>query len=245
MKLIHHHFNIIDSTNTWAKRHADTLPQDAITLITADEQTAGRGRFNRRWESPPAKNLLATFCFFIDPRRNDRGNIPQILAISAAKALEDLGFSPILKWPNDILISSKKVAGILAETTMVSDQLCFVAGIGVNVNMPLEALEKIDRPATSLLVEGGRGREIKEVLKALQTHFVKDLDLFLQKGFAPFLEEYRRRLSTDPNKRIRFDDNEKVWEGTFQAVNPDGSLSLKLPSGELKTFIVGEIMWPL
>lgn len=244
MQLIRRHFEIIDSTNTWAKQNAHLLPRDAITLLTASEQTAGRGRFKRRWESPPGKNILATFCFFIEKHRMDIGNIPQVLAISAAKTLEEQGFSPELKWPNDVLLSSKKVAGILAETTPLSDQLCFIAGIGLNINMPLDLLQKIDRPATSLLVEGKQELNVEAILKSLQGHFVADLNLFLEEGFHPFLEEYRRRMTFDPKKIIRFDDNRTVWEGTLYAINQDGSLSLKLANGEIKTFIAGEIMWP-
>lgn len=243
MKLIRRHFETIDSTNTWAKQNAHLLPRDAITLVTALEQTAGRGRFKRRWESPPGKSVLASFCFFIEKHRIDIGNIPQVLAISAARILEKLGFSPQLKWPNDVLLSSKKVAGILAETTPLSDQLCFIAGIGLNVNTPLEVLEKIDRPATSLLVEGMQEFDVEHVLKLLQTQFVTDLELFFDEGFQPFLEEYCRRISGDPNKVIRFDDNRTIWEGRFHSINHDGSLSLELTNGDIKTFIVGEIMW--
>lgn len=245
MQLIRRHFEIIDSTNTWAKQNAHLLPHDVITLVTACEQTAGRGRFKRRWESPRGQNILASFCFFIEKHRMDIGNIPQVLAISAAKTLEELGFAPELKWPNDVLLSSKKVAGILAETTPLSDQLCFIAGIGLNVNMPLDLLQQIDRPATSLLVEGKQEFDVEAVLELLQRHFVADLDLFLEVGFYPFLEEYRQRMTLDPKKTIRFDDNRTVWEGTLYAINQDGSLSLKLANGEIKKFVAGEIMWPV
>lgn len=244
MEIIRRHFDVIDSTNTWAKHNAHLFPRDKITLVTANEQTAGRGRFKRRWESPPDQNVLATFCFFIEKHRTDIGNIPQILAISTARMLEELGFSPELKWPNDVLISKKKVAGILAETTPLSDQLCFVLGIGLNVNMPLNILQQIDRPATSLLVEGKQLLDLEDILQKLQRRFTTDLELFLEEGFQPFLEEYRNRLSGDPKKIIYFDDARKIWEGTFHSINQDGSLNLQLTDGEIKTFIAGEIMWP-
>lgn len=237
------HFSLIDSTNTWAKQNAHLLPKDVITLVTADEQTAGRGRFKRHWVSPPKQNIYASFCFFLKMGRPDIGNIPQVLALSTVTVLRKWGFSAFLKWPNDVLISKKKVAGILAETTTVDDQLCMVLGIGLNVNMPLELLEGIDRPATSLSFEGKRHFDIEEVLQVLQKQFVADLSLFLDQGFSHFLETYRRYHGEYGITPIRFHDNQKIWEGLFHAINDDGSLVLQLSDGTLKTFIAGEILF--
>jgi biotin-(acetyl-CoA carboxylase) ligase len=78
----------------------------------------------------------------------------------------------------------------------------------------------------------------------LSQEFRKDLLHFLDNGFSPFIEAYRSYITTDPDKVIRFHDNRRVWEGTFHAINDDGSFSLKLADGELKTFIAGEILWP-
>ena len=243
MELIRRHFTVIDSTNTWGKQRAHELLHDKITLVTADSQTAGRGRFKRRWESPPGQNIYATFCFFVEKHRTDIGNIPQVLSLSAADALKEIGFTPQLKWPNDLLLSGKKVGGILAETTPLSDLLCVVIGIGLNINMPLETLQKIDRPATSLLVEAGHSFDVETVLAIVQQKFVRDLDIFLDESFIPFLESYRQQIAHTPSLTIRFNDNRKVWEGTLHAINNDGSLSLRLQDGEIKTFIVGEILF--
>lgn len=244
MELIQKHFEEIDSTNTWGKHHAEELPHDKITLVTASMQTAGRGRFNRKWVSPADENIYASFCFFIEKHRTDIGNIPQVLALSAAEALKTLGFNPELKWPNDILLSKKKVAGILAETTPLSDQLCMILGIGLNVNMPLETALQIDRPATSLAIERSQHFDVKMVLAGLQQQFVKDLNIFLEEGFQPFLFSYRKSITQSATQTIRFHDNRAVWSGTFEGINDDGSLRLKLPNGESKTFVAGEILWP-
>ncbi len=242
MDFIRHHFQVIDSTNSWAKRNAHLLARDKITLVTADSQTAGRGRFKRHWVSPPNQNVYATFCFFVEKHHADLGNIPQVLALSAVKVLQHLGFSAGLKWPNDVILSQKKIGGILAETTPLSDQLCMLIGIGINVNMPLEVLQGIDRPATSLFVESGRTYDVEEVLFSLQTQFFKDLTLFIDEGFHPFLEFYRKHISL--HQHVYFNDNKTIWEGDLHAINDDGSLTLKLPDGQLKNFIVGEILWP-
>jgi BirA family biotin operon repressor/biotin-[acetyl-CoA-carboxylase] ligase len=238
---MHYHFTTIDSTNTWAKQNASLLARDQVTLVTADTQTAGRGRFKRKWESPPHQNVYASFCFFINKEQHPcLGNIPQVLAISVVQVLEALGFQSRLKWPNDIQISNKKVAGILCETTSVSEQLCVIVGIGLNVNMSLELLQKIDRPATSLLVEGGAIHDLQKVIALLQYYFMPNLKCLLSDGFQPFLNTYRTLVSTD--QKIRFHDNLNIWEGFFHSIDEDGSLNLQLISGEIKHFIAGEIL---
>lgn len=234
------HFDTIDSTNTWAKQNAHLFDYHQITLITADEQTAGRGRFKRTWLSPAQQNIYATFCFFVDPKRSDLGNIPQVLALSAAESLEYYHFNPALRWPNDILLEGKKVGGILCETTMIEQRLCFIAGIGINVNMSLTYIEEIDRPATSMQIEQGRPFNHLEVLKRLEQTFVRDLTLFLEKGFAPFLSLYKEKMVLPSDKLLRFHDNLTLWEGYFDSINDDGSLNLRLPTGEVKRFIAGE-----
>jgi BirA family biotin operon repressor/biotin-[acetyl-CoA-carboxylase] ligase len=242
MEIIRHHFVSIDSTNTWAKRHVHEMERHKMTLITADEQTAGRGRFNRTWVSPPNQNIYATFCFYWDTSRSDLGNIPQVLALSAVKVLENLGFHPELKWPNDILLSKKKVIGVLCETTPVGEERVVVLGIGVNVNMPLDILERIDRPATSLMVDSGKKFEVETILNLLQRRFQEDLDLFLAKGFSPFLKTFKEKMVLFLGQSIQFHDNQNIIEGRFHRVNDDGSLTMQLKGGELKTFIAGEIL---
>src|SRR6187399_2287969 len=108
MEVIRKHFETIDSTNTWAKQNALHLSLDKMTFLTADEQTAGRGRFNRRWISGKGENVLATFCFALEKHRTDIGNLPQILALSALQVLEKHNLNSQLKWPNDILLNEKK-----------------------------------------------------------------------------------------------------------------------------------------
>jgi BirA family biotin operon repressor/biotin-[acetyl-CoA-carboxylase] ligase len=244
--IIRRHFDIIDSTNTWAKHNAHLLPLDKITLVTAEGQTAGRGRYKRHWESPPGQNIYASFCFFLDKQRLDKqrldiGNIPQVLALSTVSLLEKLGFRPELKWPNDVLLSKKKVAGILTEAVTLSDQMCLIVGIGLNVNMTPEYIERIDRPATSLLAEKGHLYDIEDLLHVLRQKFTAGLKLFIDEGFAPFYDTYRKYVPF--NEQVRFHDNLKLWEGTIHDIKRDGSLVLKLANGTSKTFIAGEILF--
>lgn len=168
------HFDKIDSTNTWGKQNANSLERDMVTLITAEEQTSGRGRFKRKWESPPGQNIYATFCFFTKKPLASIGSVSQLAAQAVAKTLEEHGLKPTLKHPNDVLLSGKKVSGILCETTPL-DMLCVLVGIGLNVNMPADALQKIDQPATSLLAESGFNYDIEKLLASLQKYLLSYL----------------------------------------------------------------------
>jgi BirA family transcriptional regulator, biotin operon repressor / biotin---[acetyl-CoA-carboxylase] ligase len=178
----------------------------------------------------------------MDSFRSDIPNIPQVLSISAAKILENLQFNPKLKWPNDVLLSGKKTAGILCETTSVDDSWCIVLGIGMNINMPLEILMQIDRPATSLLAEDGNVRIVEDVVGQLLNQFNKDLALFLQQGFLPFIPYYRHYLVHNQEDDITFHDNQQLIYGKFKGINEDGSLNLLLEGGKIHKFYAGEIL---
>lgn len=238
----HIHFEQIDSTNTWAKRHPEEWDPNGVTLITASEQSAGRGRFNRQWVSPSDLNIYATFSFWLSMERTDIGHIPQILALSAAQVLESEGFFPTIKWPNDLLLNGKKVGGILCETILEHGKRGIVCGIGLNVNMPLEILNQIDRPATSLLVEGGKIYEVKLISKLLQDDFVIKLNAFIHQGFSSFFPLLQKKSVLKRGERVRFHDNQTLLEAQFEQLYPDGSVELRLSDGTLKIFHAGEFV---
>lgn len=231
------HFPRIDSTNTWSKENYKIFDSKKLNLVSADEQTAGRGRYKRCWLSPNSKNIYATFTFFIEKGRKDVGNIPQVLALSSIKTLLQYGFKGQLKWPNDIQINRKKVGGILCETVMEEKDLVVVIGIGLNINMELELLQQIDQPATSMLAESGNNFEVAQVLEVLKNYFKDDLDLFLKKGFLPFLEEYRHHIVHKKGDTL----NINKQTGYFQSISQDGALILQTLEGKLSTTYSGEI----
>lgn len=235
------HFSAIDSTNSWAKANIHLLDKDKITLVSADGQNSGRGRLTRQWISPAKQNVLATFCFFVPKDQKNLSNLAQIMSVSASKTLEGLGFQPKLKWPNDIILSNKKVGGILCETVTVEGKICVIIGVGINVNMPKDVIASIDQPATSLLLEGGEELDLEQVIDNLSDHFTKELEIFLDKGFSPFLVDYTARLVHVSKQPLHFHEHDVVWEGTFHSLNEDGSLNLLLPSGKMKRFYNGEI----
>ncbi len=241
MEIDRRHFETIDSTIAWVKRNCQTLDPCKLTLVTAEEQTDGKGRYDRPWHSPPGQNIYATFCSFIDSSQiKSICNVTQVLAISIAKTLESFGLTPELKWPNDILLSRKKVGGILASTHKANDKYCLMTSYGLNVNMPLNLLLKINQPATSLCVEAKHQFDLEQVIQDILKEYAKNMDLFFACGFTSFLACFKKYHL--PFKQVRFSEGNRVWEGTIHAINPDGSLSIILSSGELKTFYSGEII---
>jgi BirA family biotin operon repressor/biotin-[acetyl-CoA-carboxylase] ligase len=238
----HIHFACIDSTNTWAKTHTNQWAPQGVTLVTASEQTAGRGRFKRQWISPPHLNLYATFCFWFDLQRTDMGHIPQLLALAVAQTLEKERFLPLIKWPNDVLLQGKKVAGILCETVLEQERRGIVCGIGLNINMPLEVLNQIDRPATSLMVEEGHPFEVAAILETLQQFFLSALNIFIYQGFASFYPYFQERSALKRGQVVRFHDNQNLIEAQFEYLHPDGSVELRFPDGSLKIFHAGEFL---
>lgn len=243
LKKAREHFSSIDSTNTWAKRNATSLQRDAVTLVTADEQTAGRGRFSRKWISPPAQNIYASFCFFVEKRNLSQiTSISQILAVAAAETLDACGFTVAFKWPNDLMLSGKKVAGILCETTSIEEALCVIAGIGINVNMQADVMQQIDRPVTSLYQESGIIQDRSKIELLLEKHFLLHLEQVLEfEQLRNIIEIYRQRILHRKGEQMRFHDGQVVQEGLFDSIAEDGSLNLRLASGDVKNFLAGEL----
>lgn len=238
-KPVYYRFALIDSTNTWAKENINELAEDRLSILVAEEQAAGRGRAARQWVSPAGVNLYTTFCFFIPPDSLNPGHITQVMALSITEVLETLGIAAKIKWPNDILIDEKKVAGILCETSPYKNEACIITGVGLNVNMTEEMLATIDRPTTSLLAETGKQFVLEELLQALQSTFLQKITVLAEQGFTPFLTDYRMRMAM--TEKIRFHHGDSALEGTFESINSDGSLTLLLDSGEHRTFVSGEI----
>lgn len=195
------HFESIDSTNSWAKRNALSLDRAEVTCVSADCQTAGRGRLHRTWISPAGVNLYVSFCFFIPADKECLFQVGQLLGLSTADLLHKHGFHVRLKWPNDLLIEGKKIGGILCETLAMENQLCVIVGLGLNVNMEREALDLIDQPATSLFIVSEKKYAISQLLEELTHLFNRHLEKFLAAGFESFfslLDSYQARILALP-----------------------------------------------
>lgn len=242
MQIQRRHFESIDSTNTWAKANLKQFDKDKLTLITANQQTGGRGRWKRSWHSPPDRNIYATYCFFLPTLLENIGNIPQVLALSCAQLLRDQKLVAEIKWPNDILVDKKKISGILCETVVEGAQVAVVIGIGLNVNMEQALLDHIDQPATSMLIASGRSFDIEETLQMLTERFNLDLECFLHEGFTQFLETYRKWAHVKFGTLLTLNIPPNKFQGYFQAFDETGSIILKDAAGKMVTFHAGEIV---
>jgi BirA family transcriptional regulator, biotin operon repressor / biotin---[acetyl-CoA-carboxylase] ligase len=234
------HFDTIDSTNAWTKKNASTLDPDQLTCVTALEQTAGRGRFLRKWISPKGKNIYATLYFCLPRHCPYLINLGQILSLSCIAVLKKKGFHPQIKWPNDILLEGKKVAGILCETVSFEDRIGIVLGIGININMEQDLLDTIDQPATSLAQLSGQTWTLEQIIEPILTQFITDLAILECKGFAPFRESYEKQLAFK-GKLIACHDGKQTLRGVCHSINADGRLNLLLPDGQLKVLSAGEL----
>lgn len=235
-KNIHYiHFDTIDSTNNWVKKNAQDLDPRQITCVTALEQTAGRGRFHRHWISPKGQNIYATFYFTLPKESRYIENLAQLLSFSCATVLKSKGFSPQIKWPNDLLLERKKVAGILCEVVFFEEYIGIILGIGINVNMGEELLNAIDQPTTSLAQLSGHSWTFEQILDPLIKQFFTDLDRLKQEGFRAFADDYNALLAFK-NEEIACQPlpsiEAKTLRGICLGVDDNGQLLLRLSSGE-------------
>ncbi|MDE3045752.1 MAG: biotin--[acetyl-CoA-carboxylase] ligase [Verrucomicrobiota bacterium] len=236
----HIRLDTIDSTNNYAKEHAATFSPSDITCITAEEQIAGRGRFQRIWQSPRGVNLYATFYFRLPSNTPHLISLAQVLASSLATLLLNNRLQPKIKWPNDILLNGKKLSGVLCETRFQGDHVDIFLGIGININMEAADLATIDKPATSLKVETGRSWNRDALLHSLQKQFSCDLDAFKHSGFTPF-HSMAENLLAFKGQTIRCSDGKKEWTGICHSLTNDGQLNLYLPDHTMHTLSSGDI----
>ncbi|WP_448522723.1 biotin--[acetyl-CoA-carboxylase] ligase [Pseudothermotoga sp.] len=170
---------IIGSTNDFLKENWKLFPHG--TVVVADVQTSGRGRFNRTWHSPEGG---LWFSILFKPRKNVRPNFyTKLCAVSIVRALKQLKVEAKLKWPNDVYVDGKKLAGILTETVFEEERLgAIIVGIGMNVNneIPKELKDK----ATSLKLLFGEEFERLSVLSLILRKINKALRTYSRKSEA-------------------------------------------------------------
>ncbi len=234
------HLDSVDSTNTYAKKHCNEFPSGQITCVAAEEQTAGRGRYQRKWVSPRGVNIYATFYFRLPLHTLHLISLSQVMAYSFASVLMREGLHPKIKWPNDIQLEGKKVSGVLCETQFYQDHVDLFLGIGINVNLDAKTAAQIDQPATSLLIETGKKWDKDALLKKLQKQFAEDLEKFKKSGFIPFHSQFENLLAFK-GETIRCFDGKKVWVGICHSLTNDGQLNLYLPDKTIHTVLSGDI----
>ena len=234
-------FEKLNSTNTYAKQNIETLADR--TIISANIQTNGYGRFERTWVDLGRENIYMTFVLKpSDKIETVHANLTQYLSVCLCKQLEIIGLSPQIKWPNDVLLNGKKVCGILAETVIKGDKLKGIAlGIGINLNATPESLNEIDRPATSLNLELGRIIDKQEFMGNLIESFFENYDHFLENGFKSIKYDYKKRASF-LNQDLKVSVFNIIKEGFCQGLDDDGTLILIDKNGKEEIINMGEII---
>ncbi|MDP4083855.1 MAG: biotin--[acetyl-CoA-carboxylase] ligase [Bacillota bacterium] len=177
----------IDSTQKAAQRLAyDQVPEG--TVVIAEEQTAGRGRMNRKWHSPKYTGIWMSLILRPNIPLSKAPQLTLLTAVSIVQAIEDLtNLHTEIKWPNDILINGKKVTGILTELQAESDRIhSIIIGMGINVNQTVDDFPiELQSIASSLLIEKGESIPRAALIKSIFTYFEKLYLLYLEEGFLP------------------------------------------------------------
>lgn len=238
----YHYFLQIGSTND---RAMELASQGAVhgTLVVAEEQTKGKGRLSRPWISAPSLGIYLSIILRSPLPLNEAHHATTVAAISLAEVLGSrYGLSAMIKWPNDILVMGKKLAGILTELQSDQDLTRFlVVGIGVNVNHSKEDLVGPFRyPATSVAMEAGHPVSRKELLLSFLERFEAQYDVFLKRGFSVFLPRLTG-LSAVLGKTVRITSGNNELTGKALGFTEEGGLRILLDNGKDQVIWVGDI----
>jgi len=226
----------LPSTMDFAKKLA-TKGVSEGTVVFCDEQTEGRGRQGRKWFASPASSVLMSVVFRPTLERLPKINMLASLAI-VLTIDKVAGITSTIKWPNDVLIDGKKVAGILMENVFEGETVqAAIVGVGLNVTMDVSAYTEIASMATSLSAEAKRDFHRDDVLRTL----LEEMDALYQ-AVKRNEDVYRRWLPyvETLGKTVRIKSGKSVEEGLAQSINPDGSITLRRANGSLVTIATGE-----
>lgn len=214
-----------------------------LTVI-ANTQTAGRGRYERVWVSPPQGGIYLTVRIPWDRPIAQAPLVSMAAALALARVARLEGCRDVvLKWPNDLLLDGAKCAGLLAEMSSTPDGHALMVGIGLNVSTDRAVLSRIDQPATSLAKASGRTLDPRSVLAEVLAAWT-EIDLSLERnGFAAIAEEYRE-YSDLAGREFRLATAGTEERVRFAHVNDDGSLSVRRADGTLFVTYGGELLSP-
>ncbi len=231
----------VDSTNLYAKNNIGELSN--CTVIHALRQTSGRGRFTRKWVDLGDGNLFLSFVLKPETKFSSSfPNITQYLSVVLCKVLETFGVEPQIKWPNDVLVNGKKIAGILCEA--VNEGGCFkglVLGIGVNLNAFDCDLNLVsDKVITALNLEISNSVDVYAFRNKLMSEFSQNYEKFLEMGFEFIKEDYISKLVV-LNKDISVQVLNDVKTGFVKGVTNTGELVLENQEKEF-VLTIGDIL---
>jgi BirA family biotin operon repressor/biotin-[acetyl-CoA-carboxylase] ligase len=237
-------FGEVASTNSVLVRLAKAGAREG-TVVLAEGQTAGRGRLGKAWFSPAGVNLYASILFRPPIVPGEVAVFSFIVSLALADAIQEEGVEPAIKWPNDILVGRKKVAGVLAESVASGDRVDFVIlGAGVNLNVERETLRSALGPGaqSAVSLHEAVGRELDR--NAFAARFLTLLDewfhIYLSKSAEVILQAWRDRDVTT-GRRVEVREGPEVFDGRAIGVNTEGHLAVQDSYGKVRRVVSGEI----
>ena len=240
-RTIHFH-HTVESTNLLAIKLAQQgAPQGVVVL--ADQQLSGRGRGRRSWHSPPGVGIYCSIVLRPKTAPEKAQLITLITGVSIVKAVAlRTGLSPRVKWPNDVLINGKKVAGILLEGRASGARLEYsVIGFGINVNNGLADLpEDIGVNASSLFMELNKTVDRNALAMEIFLQLERLYHRFQREDFAVILDQWRRNSST-LGQRVRIWQKDKATEGIALDLTEGGGLIVRLEGGKQVIIHAGDV----
>ncbi len=238
-----HYLSEIDSTNVYARKRAQEGGEEG-EIVIAETQSHGKGRLGRRWVSPPYLNLYLSF--ILRPKLPPK-QAPQITLMGAVALAETVQscvpVAPEIKWPNDIKIGGRKVAGILTESACEADRILFVIlGMGVNLNFPLELMpESIQQSATSLMVSVQRPVDRADFARRLIQNLDRCYGDLEDQGFPSIARRWEKFFQLR-GKRVRVDMPDRPAFGKAMGIDGEGALILKDERGSLRRIVAGDVI---
>jgi BirA family transcriptional regulator, biotin operon repressor / biotin---[acetyl-CoA-carboxylase] ligase len=229
------HLPFVTSTMDAARDEAENDAPHGL-IVVADEQTRGQGRRGRAWVSPPG-NLYATIV--LRPSAAEARSLPIVTPLAVCEAIEALtGLSCRIKWPNDVLVRERKIAGILIDVRVAGSEVDYaLVGIGVNVNLDASRHAEIEAIATSLN-EMGHKVSREKLLATLLNRFEALYDAASKDDGV--YRAWRSRLDT-LNRQVRVEFRDRAVGGLAEDVDADGNLLLRLPDARLVTLAAGDV----
>lgn len=216
-------FSSIDSTNQYLLQHSD-LPSGCVCL--AEQQTAGRGRNGRVWVSPPTGNLYLSLLWHFPLKKLPWSSLSLVAGVAVAKALAEYPYVSVqLKWPNDVLISDKKLAGILIET-LSRDKMTVVIGLGLNIHMPISYRDSIQKPIIDLASVVKDPLNPNLLVATILKQLTEAMHLFDSQGFAPFITDWGF-YHAHKGALASVSQGDALIEGKILGINTEGALLLQ------------------
>ncbi|MDO4805103.1 MAG: biotin--[acetyl-CoA-carboxylase] ligase [Lachnospiraceae bacterium] len=234
----------VGSTNEWV-RELDEADFPEGTVCIAEEQTAGRGRRGRAWESPKGENIY--FSLLLRPAfAPERASaLTLVMGLSVAQAVRSLG-GPLpstgIKWPNDVVLNHRKICGILTEMKADIGKIHYVCiGTGINVNQT-EFAEELRDKATSLKLEnGGRDVDRGRLLASVLLHFQENYGKYCKAQDFSLLANDYNALLIGRGGQVRIEDPQRAYIATSRGIAADGALIVELADGTVQEIKSGEV----